>query len=470
MRLMSIQPRKNRSLHWLWYSFKYCSSVHSLNFAGDKFCSMTESIFSNDFKAHPFWWDQTPRPESDRVELPEKTEVLVIGSGYTGLNCALETVRAGRDTLVIDAQSAGWGCSSRNGGQISGEIKPGYDQLTKKYGSDKAFDLVREARNALDWLGESIRTENIDCDFLQCGRFHAAHNPRQFRQLVDIASNQPRGLEHSLSIVERKDQASEIDSDFYHGGLLIDSHCSIDPAKYHHGLLKISTDNGVRVVSNCEAVNIERTGDGFHVSTSRGVVKTKKVVVATSGYTGKVTPWQRRRIIPIGSYMLATEQIDPARMSQLMPNDRVHSDTRKLVVYYRRSPDGTRLLFGGRVSVFESDPVKSAPALRQEMLRIFPQFVDVKLSHSWMGFVGYSFDHLPHLGEKDGLFYAMGYCGSGICLASYFGNRLGMQVLGRSEGKIAFNDMPFQSRPLYTGKPWFLGAVVRYHHIRDRLV
>jgi len=150
-------------------------------------------------------------------------------------------------------------------------------------------------------------------------------------------------------------------------------------------------------VSDCAALNIERNSNGFRVTTSKGVVNAKKVVVATSGYTGTVTPWQRRRLVPIGSYMLATEKLDPARAEKLMPKKRVFSDSRKLVVYFRRSPDGNRVLFGGRVSVFESDPVKSAPALRQEMLRIFPQLEDVKLSHSWMGFVGFTFDYLPHL-------------------------------------------------------------------------
>lgn len=167
--------------------------------------------------------------------------------------------------------------------------------------------------------------------------------------------------------------------------------------------------------------------------------------------------------------MLATEPVAATRMSQLMPKDRVFSDSRKMVTYYHRSADSKRLLFGGRVSVFESDPVKSAPALRQEMLQIFPQLEDVKLTHTWMGFVGFTFDYLPHLGEQDGLFYAMGYCGSGISLASYFGNRLGLQVLGKSEGKIAFNETSFQTRPLYTGVPWFLSAAVRYYQLRDRL-
>ena len=346
---------------------------------------------------------------------------------------------------------------------------PGRDELSRRYGSAGAYALIKEARNALGWLGEFVAEQNIDCEYRQCGRFIAAHSPRQFRKLVAYARQQPPGLEQDLRIVAARDQASEIDSEYYHGGLVIDHHCSLDPAKYHAGLLRLSLQNGAQVISHCRANRIERTRDGFKVNTSRGIIQTRELVIATSGYTGTVTPWQRRRIIPIGSYMLATEPMDLARANQLMPEQRVFSDTRKIVVYFRRTPDGRRLLFGGRVSVFESDPVKSLPALRQEMLNIFPQLEDVGISHTWMGFVGYSFDYLPHLGVHDGVHYAMGYCGSGICLASYLGNRLGLQLLGEAEGHCAFSDPSFQTRPLYSGKPWFLGASVRYYQMLDRL-
>jgi len=425
---------------------------------------------SEDFKPTPYWWDQTPRPAPDSSPLVNKTDVLVIGSGYTGLHCVLQTAAAGRDTMLIDADSAGWGCSTRNGGQISGEIKPGYDELRHRYGSDRAFALVKEARNALDWLGEFVADQAIDCEYRQCGRFLAAHNPRQFKKLVSQAQNQPPGLEQDLSIVEARDQASEIDSNYYHGGLVLERHCALDPAKYHQGLLERVRETGAQIISHCAAESVERVNGGFKVNTSRGTIQARDLVVATNGYTGVFAPWQRRRIIPIGSYMLTTEPMDLARANQLMPGNRVFSDTRRVVVYFRRSPDGRRLLFGGRVSVFESDPVKSLPALRQEMLRIFPQLEDVKISHTWMGFVGYSFDYLPHLGVQDGIHYAMGYCGSGICLASYLGNRLGLQLLGKAEGNCVFNAPEFQTRPFYSGKPWFLASAVRYYQLVDRLL
>jgi glycine/D-amino acid oxidase-like deaminating enzyme len=235
-------------------------------------------------------------------------------------------------------------------------------------------------------------------------------------------------------------------------------------------LLQLVEAGGGRLFGHCAALGVEADREGFRVRTSRGVIRTRELVIASNGYTGTVTPWQRRRIIPIGSYMLATEPMDLQRADRLMPGRRVFSDTRRVVVYFRRTADGRRVLFGGRVSVFESDPVRSLPALRQEMLRILPQIEDVKISHTWMGFVGYTFDTLPHLGKHDGIYYAMGYCGSGICLASYFGNRIGLQLLGKPEGETVFNRPRFQTRPLYSGNPWFLASAVRYYQLLDRFV
>jgi len=430
---------------------------------------MSYSFCSDNFSLNPYWWDITPPPPTEDSALPTSTDVLVIGSGYTGLHCALQTARAGRHTTVIDAQDLGWGCSSRNGGQISGEIKPDYDELKRRYGSAEAHALIAEARTALEWLGEFVDQQGIECDYQRCGRFVAAHSSRQFDKLAASLQRQPPGLEQDLRIVEPQDQASEIDSDYYHGGMVIDRHCSLDPAKYHAGLLRLTRAAGAELFAHCEATSIERNADGFRVSTTRAVIQARDLVIATNGYTGSMAPWQQRRVIPIGSYMLATEPMAPERAEKLMPRNRVFSDTRKIVVYFRRSPDGRSLLFGGRVSVFESDPVKSLPALRQEMLRIFPQLEDVRISHTWMGFVGYTFDSLPHLGQADGIYYAMGYCGSGICLASLLGNRIGLQLLGREEGACAFDKPRFQTRPLYSGNPWFLAPSVRYYQMLDRL-
>jgi glycine/D-amino acid oxidase-like deaminating enzyme len=191
------------------------------------------------------------------------------------------------------------------------------------------------------------------------------------------------------------------------------------------------------------------------------------VVIASNGYTGAVTPWHRRRVIPIGSYIIATEPIAPDVMDRLFPTNRIVSDTRQVVYYYRVSPDRQRVIFGGRVSQGETDPRASGPLLRAELVRLFPELAKVRISHSWMGMVAYTFDTMAHAGLHDGMHYAMGYCGSGVSMASYLGMRTGQKLLGLKEGRTGFDGAPFQTRPLYFGNPWFLAASVSYYRWRD---
>ena len=430
---------------------------------------MPSDIFTEDFKPLPYWWERTPRPDLGTPPLPASADVAVIGSGYTGLCAALQVARGGRSTLVLDAEDAGWGCSSRNGGQISTSIKPGYAELSRRHGADKAFAILREGRNALAWIEAFVAEEGIDCDFMVPGRFHAAHSPRKFEELAREVADQPKGLEVPAHVVPRSEQHRELGTDAYHGGVVYEKHASLDPGRFHQGLLDRVAAAGATVVPHCRVEAVEKDGAGFVLKTPRGTVRAREVVVATNGYTGAITGWLRRRVIPIGSYIIATEALAPEVMARLMPTDRIVSDSRKVVYYYRPSPDRTRIVFGGRVSSDETDPLKSAPLLRRDLIALFPELAEVKVSHSWMGFVAYTFDHLAHVGRHDGLYYAMGYCGSGVSMAAYLGTRVGQQLLGRDEGRTGLDGVTFQTRPFYTGNPWFLSASVAYYRWRDRL-
>lgn len=429
---------------------------------------MTDALFTQDCKLTPYWWDRVKRPVPPETALPEKADVVVIGSGYTGLSAALQTARGGRDTLVLDAQDAGWGCSTRNGGQISTSIKPGYDELAKRYGAATAFRLIKEGHNSLAWVANFVAEEKIDCDFRIVGRFHAAHNPAQYEALARRAQNQPKGLEVETQIVPRAEQRRELGTDAYFGGAVYTRHASVDPARFHQGMSDRALQAGAKIIPHCAAIAIDKDGAGFRVQTARGVVAARNVVVATNGYTGRLTPWLQRRVIPIGSYIIATEPIAPEMMARLMPKDRIVSDTRKVVYYYRASPDGQRILFGGRVSHNETDPRVSGPRLHDAMTCIFPELKTTRISHSWCGFIAYTFDELMHAGHRDGLYYAMGYCGSGVGMAGYLGMRIGQQVLGRKEGETAFDGLRFQTRPFYRGNPWFLAPSIMYYRWRDR--
>ncbi len=434
----------------------------------DKNNKMNESILTGNYKNTPYWWEKTPRPIIKEIDLPEETEVAVIGSGYTGLCTAIQTSRNGLDTVVLDAQDAGWGGSSRNGGQVSTSLKPSFKELSHKYGEERARELLKEGINALKWIGDFIQEEKIDCDFKRTGRFYGAHSLSQFKQLEKKIREQPEGLQMDVNLVSKSQQHTEIGSDFYHGGIVHPYHASLDPARFHRGLLERALTGGTQIKTKCAVKKIEKKGEVFLLQTEAGTMTARQVVVATSGYTGAATPWHRRRVIPIGSYIIATESLEEGLVDELIPKDRVISDTRKLVVYYRASPDRKRILFGGRVSLNETDPVKSVKPLHIQLTKIFPQLAETKISHSWMGFVGYTFDHMPHTGNQDGVHYAMGYCGSGVSLSSYFGTKLGQRLAGLPEGNTVLTDIKFQTRPFYSGNPWFLAPSILYYRLLDR--
>ncbi len=423
-------------------------------------------IFATGFKPEPYWWERAPRPQID-ADLPAKADVVIVGSGYTGLNAAIQCARGGRETVVVDAEAPGWGCSSRNGGQISTSIKPGYASLAKRYGHETAFGILKEGHNALKWIGDFIGEEGIDCDYTICGRFYAAHAASKYPAIAQSHGTPVEGLETDAYMVPRENQREEIGSDFYHGGVVMPRHASLDPARYHLGLLERALAAGVTIVPHCRADRIGGSAGNLTIKSSKGPIYSRDIVIATSGYTGNLTTWHKRRIIPVGSYIIATEPLAPDLATKLIPKNRVITDTCKLVVYYRLCPEGRRLIFGGRVSTHETDPVKGTPALHDELTARFPELADTRVTHAWMGFVGYTFGEMPHLGVRDGVHYSMGYCGSGVSLASYFGMRIGQQVLGLPEGQSPMERTSFESRAYYWGNPWFLAPALRYYRWKD---
>ncbi|MEK9942708.1 MAG: FAD-binding oxidoreductase [Gammaproteobacteria bacterium] len=431
---------------------------------------MSHGIFSPNFKETPYWWDASPLDGSEPAPIGPVVDVLVIGAGYTGLCAALQTARGGKNTLVIDRHEPGWGCSSRNGGQISTGIKPDYHALARDHGEAVALETHKEGLRAVSWIGDFIKAESLDCAYRVGGRVYGAHTPKHFEKLKNKMASQQPGATVDAYVVPRAEQHKEIDSAFYHGGVVQTPFASLDPGAYHNGLLARARESGAVVAGHTEALSIERRrgGIGFNVRTSRGLIQAEDVVIATNGYTSRLTPWQQRRVFPIGSYMIATEDLgDQARA--LIPHDRMVVDSRRIVVYYRLSPDGRRIIFGGRVSLAETNPRISAPRLHRHMTAIFPQLETAKISYSWMGFVGWTFQHMPHLGRHDGVWYSMGYCGSGVALSSYFGTKLGQQILGLDQGKSVLCDLPFRTKPLYYGKPWFLTASVGWYGFLDRM-
>ncbi len=425
-------------------------------------------------KASPYWWDQVTQIKLAEVEIPETVDVVVIGAGFTGLCTALSLAQNNASVLVLEAGALGCGASTLNGGMVGPSFhKLGIVGLKSKYGEDRANYILQESLGFVDYLQDFLLSENIDADFVRNGRFRGALKPAHYEQMAaDMeALTQVTGLEAEM--IPKSSQHHETGSPYFHGGIVYHRDAGLHPAKYHQGLVTNLIKAGARIISRSEVSKIKKTASGFEVSTATGSVKSTQVAVCTNGYTGNITPDFKRRILPMRSAMIATETVDSELIKQLMPKSRVYSDSRRVVAYYRPSPDGTRILFGSRATGLKDNPVANVQLLKRFMKNIYPQLSDIKVSHVWSGLVGYTFDHAPHIGQfgmgkDDGLYYAMGYCGSGVARSSYFGTKLGLKMLGKFESETSFDDLIFETAPFYTGTPWFMPMVLRWHRLLDR--
>ncbi len=423
-----------------------------------------------DMQSTPYWWEEAPRPVEDPADLPPQVDALIVGGGFSGLTAARVLSRAGKSVLVCEAGHIGFGASTRNGGMLGPSFhKLGIAGLKAHHGTERTHALLRESVRFVDFVTALIQEEGIDCDFHRSGRFRCAARPAHYERMA----RELEPLIETTGVIAEAVPASgvreEIGTDLFHGGIRYEIDGGLHPGKYHDGLVRVVRESGAVVAANTEVMKIHRSTNGFRVSTSRGEFESGQVAICTNGYTKKVTQWFRRRLIPIRSAIIATEPLDTELMQELMPTRRMYGDSRRIMAYYRPSPDGRRILFGGRATSADN-AVQNAILLRQSLLEIFPQLVSTRITHSWSGLVAYAFDHVPHLGNHDDLFYAMGYCGSGVARASFFGSKLGHKMLGNvEEGACAFDDLPFKSRPLYTGRPWFLPPIIRWHRMLDRL-
>jgi glycine/D-amino acid oxidase-like deaminating enzyme len=422
----------------------------------------------------PYWWEAAPRPAPAIQTLPASVNVAIIGAGYTGLNVALVLARAGLKVAVFEARQLGSGASTLNGGMVGPSFhKLGVAGLKAKFGTDRANAILKESLGFVDYLERFLTDEKIDADFSRVGRFSGALQAEHY----DAMARELDILKHAIDIkgemVLRKDQATETGSALFQGGIVYHQDAGLHPGKYHDGLVRRVLAVGAEIYPETRVIDFIKSGSKFSLTTTRGglrqAVDAEQVAVCTNGYTGRTTPTLRRRVLPLRSAMIATEPLSPELMNKLMPRKRLYGDSRRLVAYYRPSPDGKRILFGGRAASLKDNPKANAQQLKQSMSQVYPELSAVGISHVWSGLVAYTFDHVPHLGQIDGAFYAMGYCGSGVARSSYFGMKLGLKILGSAEAKTSFDDLNFETHPLYFGNPWFMPFVLGWHRVADRL-
>jgi glycine/D-amino acid oxidase-like deaminating enzyme len=417
-----------------------------------------------------YWWEAAPVNPLPRQGLASKLDVLIVGAGYAGLSAGLELARAGRSVAAFDAMNPGEGASSRNGGITSGSIRPDYATISRRFGEEKALAIEAEGKIAREFLYDFIRTEGLECDFQLAGLFRGAIGYEQYESMARGADALAKKLGVESYAVPHAEQRDYIGTDFYRGGAVRMDIGGLHPAKFHAELLRVALASGLSVHSSTAVISIERDGAGFRVETSAGTVQARQVLVCTNGYTDGASPFLRRRLVPVRSRMIATEELAPEVMARLMPKLMMMGEGLQLGFYYRPSPDGRRILLGGRDSSRAGDPAEPTLRLRKGLVERFPELEKVRLTHSWFGNVAMNRDMLPRIFEKEGVVYATGFCGSGVVWAPWIGMRAAHKLMGHGEhARTAFDFRPPAFVPLYRGNPWFMPAVIRGYGMQDRI-
>ena len=413
------------------------------------------------------WSEQVELPRRPAAPLPTFTDVAVIGGGYTGLAAARELARRGVDVTVLEQHQLGWGASSRNGGFVLQGFKPEMEELARMVGSDRAKRMFQLSLDAMRLIERLISEEEIACDFSRCGALTLAAKRSHLPGLERSAHFLRHQLRYETQLLAPVDLRDEIGSSRYHGALLDPGGCSLQPAKYVQGLALAAERAGARLLEQIEVTRVRKRGAVFEVQTGRGSLRARDVLAATDGYTPPALAKLRRRVVPIGSYIIATEPLTDEMARRLIPRGRVLSDTKNLLYYFRLSPDN-RMVFGGRASFTPASPRRSAAILSKGMAEVFPELADINVEYAWSGKVAYPMDHLPHAGQLGGIYYSMGYCGHGVALATYLGTRMGEVIAGAAQVPD-LGGKRFKAIPLFNGFPWFLPLAGGYYRTRDWL-
>ncbi len=417
------------------------------------------------YRETPLWWDDTAFPALPDNPLPQKADAVVIGAGFTGLAAAAKLAELGKQVVVVDSRGLGEGASGRNAGMIHAGVRVDVASLERRHGA--AGRALHDASvDAYAFVARTAAAVAPDAAYAQSGWLHLAHRRSRMKQLRRSEIDRRTHLGEATLILESKALEEEAPCRGFHGGMLTDNGASIHPARYLAGLARLALGNGAEVHQHTHVTTIETSGSGALVRTARGDVTAADVLVATNGYTDAAAPWAQRRIIPIGSYIIATEPLGDVRAGDVSPQRRMMSDTRNFLHYWRLSPDG-RLVFGGRTSFVPVSVQTARDRLYAAMIGMYPQLAGVRVTHAWTGNVGFTFDQLPHLTRHDRITYAMGYCGAGVAMGSFLGTLAG-EWMARG-AQPAFAGLRFPRLAGYRGHPWFLPFVGIYYSLLDRL-
>ena len=421
-------------------------------------------------KQSVWWTEESPRPVALPVgPLPERVDVAIVGSGYTGLHAAIALRKAGASVAVLERETIGWGASSRNGGMACTGLKEDMTTILRRYGKEKGQAFWAWALASIDHVEATIAEEQIECNFGRTGHVTLAFKQSHFAHFQSEVDWFRRELGYMDTwVVGKDDLRSEIGSHEYFGGLVDRNSAALQPARYVFGLAQAAARHGAQLVEEAAVLGVKREATGFRVTTAQGVLKAKEVLLATNGYTGNVVGGARDGIFPVGSYIITTAPLSPELQKTLSPRGRMFFDSKNFLNYFRITPDG-RMLFGGRHNLSPNlDLAASAHMMRRRMVEVFPELKEVPLSHTWSGRLGICFDLMPHIGRVEGVHYAYGYAGHGVSVASYMGKEVGEMLAGKRSGNL-FSEIGHFRSPLTRFDRLYLPIVSAWFRFQDQV-
>ena len=419
----------------------------------------------------PLWTDQFPRPNNLATSHNPNSDIdiAIIGSGYTGL-CAARILRKnGASVTVFERNTIGWGASSRNGGMATPGLKQGIQKIYKMYGSKLAYEFWKASVDAIDLIEEIVDEHSIDCDWQRNGHASLATKPSHAPRLKQYGSWLEKKFGHVQNYIPVNQIRDEIGSDAYYGALTDEISGGLHASKYVYGLATTVSNLGVQLCEQTDVLDIEKNDSNyFRLITSKGDVRAKKVIIATNGYTDRLVPRLKPLIFPVGSYIVVTEPLSEDLQNIISPKKRMYYDSKWFLNYFRLTPDG-RMLWGGRNDLStDLDLDDSAERLTRELYSIIPDLRDIPITHTWTGKLGITFDLMPHIGEKNGIYYAFGYGGHGLSIATYLGTEIGLLLSGKKD-RSPFMEISHQTMFFYRNRPWFIPFAARYFRFLDWL-
>ena len=421
-----------------------------------------------DYERRSLWGaTMPPMPDRSGRPLPDSADVVVIGGGYAGINAARELASRGTAVTLLEAHTLGWGASTRNGGIVHAGYKWSAGQLIERYGEETGRALYAETLESYALVRTLIAEHGIACDFREGGHLELAYAPSHVPELEHARSNLAAVGVASV-VVPRERIREEIGTDAYYGALSVEGSGLLHPGRYFAGLAAAADRAGADLHEMVRAKGIRRESDGrFLVESTRGAIRARDVFVATNGYTDGVVPSLRRRIMGIGSFIIATEPLPEDLAAELSPRGRAFFDTKNFLYYWHVSAD-RRMVFGGRASFLPTSIDKTAGILWRGLMEVHPQLAGYRVEYAWGGNVGFTFDRMPHVGRtKDGVAYALGCCGTGVALMTYLGTRVGGWLAGGEAPALAKLRFPLIPAP-YEGRAWFLPFVGEWYRLQDR--